>query len=103
MDQKCCFRLAGSAQPLRHCLRGPLAGRLTAVTVGCSQDGNRNGLWKPWKNNLRFPTVPTASTTEPVKFNLNRLHKIFDTAVLGISINFPAIRNETSDAWRGWH
>jgi len=33
----------------------------------------QTGLWKPWKNKMRFPTVPTASTP-------NHLHKIFDTA-----------------------
>jgi hypothetical protein len=22
----------------------------------------KTGLWKPWKNKLRFPTVPTAPT-----------------------------------------
>jgi len=27
-----------------------------------NQPGKKIGLWKPWKNKLRFPTVPTAPT-----------------------------------------
>ena len=37
---------------LRDNLRRPNAGRL-----------KKRGLWKPWKNEEHFPTVPTAPTT----------------------------------------
>src|SRR4051812_42218882 len=60
MDQVLRFRLGGGAQPLRHSLRGPLAGRLTTAALIAA--ANETGLWKPWKNKLRFPTVPTAPT-----------------------------------------
>jgi hypothetical protein len=48
-----------------------------------NQPGKKIGLWKPWKNKLRFPTVPTAPTAadyqdekQPTKTKDDRLHKI---------------------------